>query len=258
MNKDSLPSTLRFTDCVENYVLYRPSYPAALIHHLTNACGIGAETSIADIGSGTGIFTRLLLGTGATVFAVEPNAAMRGAAEVALGNMAAFHSVAGTAESTGLRVSSISLVTCAQAFHWFDPIAASAEFRRILTSDGSCALVWNTMNPTGSVFAKGYEEIKTRYSTDFNQIRHEHLRGTAVFEGFFGNRDWRRSVFENHQNLDFAGLKGRLLSASYAPKEGDPRHMPMLSALRELFERSETKGTIRMEYETEVYLGRMT
>jgi SAM-dependent methyltransferase len=258
MGKEVLNPTQRFTDRVGNYVLYRPSYPEALIDHLAETCRIGNGTCIADIGSGTGIFTKLLLGTGATVHAVEPNAAMREAAEGILGSLAGFRSVAGTAESTGLGDHSVSLVTCAQAFHWFDPLAASLEFRRILSPAGSCALVWNTMNPTGSAFAVGYEAIKARFGTDFGRVRHENLKATTVFEDFFGNREWRRVVFENSQVLDFPGLKGRLLSSSYAPKENDPRHEPMLDALKELFGRCEQQGQVRMEYETELYLGHIS
>ncbi len=258
MGKEGLNPTQRFTDRVDNYVLYRPSYPDGLIAHLADTCRIGRNSRVADIGSGTGIFTRLLLATGATVFAVEPNAAMRDAAECALRSEPGFRSVAGTAESTGLGERSVSLVTCAQAFHWFDPLATSLEFRRILSPAGSCALIWNTMNPTGSAFAVGYEAIKARFGTDFGRVRHEHLRTSTVFEEFFGNRDWRRLVFENFQVLDFAGLKGRLLSSSYAPKKEDPRHGPMLEALRELYDRCEQEGQVRMEYETELYLGHIS
>jgi len=73
--------TARFSDRVALYQRYRPSYPTEVIDLLRRECALGPEMVAADIGSGTGIFTRLLLETGATVIAVEPNAEMRYAAE---------------------------------------------------------------------------------------------------------------------------------------------------------------------------------
>ncbi len=213
---------------------------------------------MADVGSGTGIFTRLLLDAGAKVFAVEPNEAMRRAAEGELAGRPGFTSVAGTAERTGLPPQSVALVTCAQAFHWFDPANTRREFMRILAPAGWCALIWNTAALRGGGFAEGYEEIKLKFGTDFQEIRHENIKRDERFGAFFGNRDWEKRGFENFQILDFAGLRGRLLSSSYAPKEGHPGHAPMLAALRDLFDRFQSGGSIRMDYETELFLGRFT
>jgi SAM-dependent methyltransferase len=180
----------------------------------------------------------------------------RGRGAGAFGGRPDFISLKGTAESTGLRDRSVSLITCAQAFHWFDPLRAAAEFRRILSPGGSCAIVWNTALPEASEFAIGYERIKVRFGTDFGRIRHESIQTPARFDGFFGPGNWRKRSFPNHQVLDFEGLSGRLRSSSYAPKEGDPRHGPMMSALRDLFDHCQRSGLVRMDYETEVYLGR--
>jgi SAM-dependent methyltransferase len=247
----------RFSDRVGDYVRYRPSYPAELIGHLQANAGLAEATVVADVGSGTGIFTRLLLETGATVFAVEPNDGMRGAAEAGLGARANFRSVKGTAEATGLADGSVSLVTSAQAFHWFEAASARREFLRILTRNGWCALIWNTAITGGSDFAAGYERIKEEYGTDFRSVRHETIEKTGRLDAFFGAGNWDKHVFGNSQTLDFAGLRGRLLSSSYAPKEGHPRHGEMVSALRELFERCQEGGAVRMDYRTELFLGRL-
>ena len=190
------------------------------------------------------------------MFAVEPNDAMRGAAEAELRGDPNFVSVKGTAEATGLRDHSVSLVTCAQAFHWFDAAKARREFVRILAPGGSCALVCNTAVVDASDFAAGYERIKEEFGTDFTRVRHETLEKAGRFDAFFGAGRWERRVFANSQTLDFAGLRGRLLSSSYAPRQGHPRHPAMLAALRELFDRCQQGGAVRMEYETELFLGR--
>jgi len=213
--------------------------------------------TVADVGSGTGIFTRLLLGTGAKVFAVEPNDAMRNAAEAELGAHANFVSVKGTAEATGLKDNSVSLVTCAQAFHWFDPAAARLEFRRILVADGWCALIWNTAVVGGTDFAAGYERIKEEFGTDFRRVRHETIEMSGRFDAFFGAGRWVKECFGNFQTLDFEGLKGRLLSSSYAPREGHARHGEMMAALRELYDRCRDGALVRMDYRTELFLGRL-
>src|ERR1700729_1598776 len=102
--------TERFSSRVENYVRYRPSYPPAAIELLKSRCGLRSGARVADLGSGTGILTQLLLEAGAEVLAVEPNEPMRAAAEARLGAEARFHSVAGTAEATALAASSVELL----------------------------------------------------------------------------------------------------------------------------------------------------
>ena len=257
MGKGDLNPLGRFSDRVGDYVRYRPSYPAGLIELLRERAGLGAGAAVADVGAGTGIFSRLLLQAGARVFAVEPNDGMRAAAEAELGGEPRFASLKGTSEATGLAAASVDLITCAQAFHWFEPVATGREFRRILAPGGHCALIWNTA-VRGGEFAEGYEEIKARFGTDFQQIRHENIKAPERFGPFFGPGGWKRHAFANDQVLDWTGLRGRLLSSSYAPAPGQPGHEPMLAALRALFDRCQQAGSVRMEYETELYLGRLT
>src|ERR1051325_1258238 len=125
-------STLRFGSRVANYAKYRPSYPDKVLDYLQHECHLTPESVIADVGSGTGIFTKLLLDQGYTVYAVDPNDAMRQEAEKQLKSLNGFHSVNGTAENTSLADKSASLIVCAQAFHWFNNAEAKAEFKRIL------------------------------------------------------------------------------------------------------------------------------
>jgi SAM-dependent methyltransferase len=245
----------RFSDRVQDYVRYRPGYPVEVIRFLAEKTGLARTGAVADVGAGTGIFTRLLLDTGATVFAVEPNDAMRSAAEAELGGRANFKSVKGSAEATGLSDGSVSLVTCAQAFHWFDPAKARREFMRVLKPGGWCAVVWNTPLVGGSEFAAGYERIKEEFGTDFERVRQETIEKAGRFDAFFGGRPWEQRDFANSQTLDHQGLTGRLLSSSYAPKNGHPRHEDMLAALDRLFERCQRDGVVRMEYKTELFLG---
>jgi SAM-dependent methyltransferase len=106
----------RFTGRATAYAATRPTYPPSLVTLL----GLRRGDVVCDLGSGTGIFSRLLLDAGATVYAVEPNEDMRSAAEGELGDNERFHSVAGRAEATTLPDGVCDLVTAAQSFHWFD------------------------------------------------------------------------------------------------------------------------------------------
>src|ERR1700744_1650569 len=150
-------STQRFTDRVADYVKYRPSYPRDVVSFLHETCGVAPDAQVADIGAGTGISARLFLDAGHPVIAVEPNLAMREAANAWLAPYENFRSVAGTAEATTLEDASVDLVIAAQAFHWFDPVATRREFARILRPQGHVALFWNSRLLDRSPFLAGYE-----------------------------------------------------------------------------------------------------
>jgi SAM-dependent methyltransferase len=248
--------TTRFDDRVDDYVRNRPGYPPDAIGLLGRDCGLRAGCDVADVGSGTGKLTELLLAAGARVFAVEPSAGMRAAAERLLGRMPGFVSVEGRAEATGLPNASVDLVTAAQAFHWFDQAAARVEFLRILRPRGVVALTWNEQDVTGSPFQEEYQGFLWRFSVDYAEVDHRHAASRERIAAFFGSGDVREAEFPNHQDLDLDGLRGRYISCSYALPRGDPRFPEAMSALEGIFRRHQHDGRVRMAYRTRVYHGR--
>lgn len=244
----------RFSSRVANYVRYRPSYPPAVLQCLKTECGLAESWTVADVGSGTGIWTRMLLENGNEVFAVEPNGPMREAGERFLMKHPRFHSIAGTAEATALEAASVNLVTAAQAFHWFDSARCRREFSRILRAGGWIALIWNERLTEAAPLLSDYEEFLKEFATDYETVDHRRIDGGAL-RRFFGGA-FESRVFPNAQRLDFDGLKGRLLSSSYAPESSHPRHEEMLAALRKIFERHQAGGEVAFEYETKLYFGR--
>jgi SAM-dependent methyltransferase len=249
-------TTERFSNRVDDYVRYRPGYPAEVVDFL-HGQGVRADAVIADIGSGTGIFTALLLDAGHTVYAVEPNAPMRAAAESTLGSNPRFHSVDGTAESTTLPDASVDAIVAAQAFHWFDVPKARVELERILRPGGLVALVWNDRREEGSTFATQYQALIDRYNTDLATVDHRRLTrdDASAVRGFFGDAQMREARFENHQDLGFDGLRGRLVSSSYIPSPGEPHYDEMIEELRALFDRHAVGGRVRLDYDTRLYHG---
>jgi SAM-dependent methyltransferase len=247
-------STQRFTDRVSDYVRFRPGYPPEVVTFLHVTCGLADNARVADIGAGTGISTRLFLDAGHAVVAVEPNPAMRAAADRWLGHYPGYSSVAGTAEATSLPDGSVDLVTAAQAFHWFDAAEAQREFARILKPNGLIVLMWNSRLLDATPFLAGYEALLQRFSDDYQSVAERYADDDSM-TAWFAGRLAHKASFPNAQRLDFDGLKGRLMSSSYAPKAGHPNHEPMLAALRELFDRTAHDGAVEFLYETCVYTG---
>jgi ubiquinone/menaquinone biosynthesis C-methylase UbiE len=247
--------TLRFSTRVGNYIRFRPGYPPAVLDLLRAECGLTPATPVADIASGTGIFTRMLLDNGNQVFAVEPNQEMRQAAERLLASYPKFVSVNAAAEATTLPDGSVELVTAAQAAHWFDHARARREFARILKLGGWTVLLWNERRTDATPFLRAYEQLLVRYGTDYQQVRHEHT--TDTIDGFFQPASCRKKVFAMTQEFDYVSLAGRLLSSSYTPLPGHPNHRPMLDELRRIFEAHASDGKVPMSYHTRVYYGQL-
>jgi SAM-dependent methyltransferase len=248
-------ATSRFSDRVENYVRFRPGYPNEVIEELKAECGLTPGDVVADIASGTGIWTRMLLENGNSVFGVEPNAEMRKAGERLLAAFPKFTSAAGTAETTTLADQSVNFVTAAQAAHWFDRARARSEFVRILKPGGWLVLLWNERVTDSTALLRNYEQLLLTYATDYQDIRHEHT--TSAINEFFDPAPFQARVFDMRQEFDYAGIEGRLLSSSYAPGPDHPRHAPMLRELRGIFEANAVEGRAVFEYKTRLYFGRL-
>ncbi|SFW83867.1 class I SAM-dependent methyltransferase [Chitinophaga sancti] len=249
---DKFNSKERFSDRVDNYKKYRPGYPDSLIEFLAARVGLSGDSAVADIGSGTGILTELLLKEGWTVYAIEPNAKMREAAETQLGAYANFSSINGSGETTGLPDQSVQLITVAQAFHWIDPVLARKEFDRILLPGGHIALLWN-LRTLESPFDKGYEQIKATYGTDYHEIRKAH---EPELTEFFAPAVMEVHYFRHSQQLDFEGLKGQVLSSSYMPQPGQKNYEEMMQALTTLFEENQENGEVTITYDAKLYINK--
>lgn len=241
-----LDPTGRFTDVAADYVKHRPGYPAAAIDAVLAGLGEPASLEAADVGAGTGISARLLAARGVRVFAVEPNAAMRDAAEP--NPNVTWRD--GTAEATGLGESSVGLVLCAQSFHWFRAPEALVEFHRVLRPAGRLALLWNNRDDEDP-FTRGYIEAIRAVGGDHVAEMRAFDPGVIARAGLFAPAAIQ--AWPSEQALDREGLRGRALSASYVPRE--PSARAALGALLDgLFERHrDADGLVRLRYRTTLY-----
>jgi SAM-dependent methyltransferase len=249
-------SKQRFSSRVADYVRYRPGYPRAILDPLREECGLTPESVIADVGSGTGLLSRVFLDNGNAMYGVEPNADMRAAGEEFLRSYPKFHSVAGSAEATTLPDASVDFVVAGQAFHWFDPKATRGEFARILKPGGGVAVVWNERRVETSALLRAYEDLLRKYSTEYARVSAQYPEAQRMAE-FFAPGEFRHRTFPNEQLFDFDGLRGRLLSSSYSPPKDHPNHGPMLAELKRIFDAHATNGRVRIEYGTHLYYGRL-
>jgi len=254
MHQPPRDSTTRFSNRVENYVRFRPTYPDGVIQILQRETSLTTASVIADIGSGTGISSQLFLRSGNEIFAIEPNPEMRQAAEAMLRGFPRFHSVAASAEATQLPSASVDYVIAGQAFHWFDRDLARKEFARILRPAGWVVLFWNSRRTDSTPFLRDYESLLQEFGTDYREIEHKQI-DLEILRVFFADGQFTARSLFNEQRFDLDGLKGRLLSSSYAPTEEHPNYQSMIARLKQLFETHQENNQVCFEYDTELYFG---
>lgn len=255
---DTLRPTERFSDRVDDYVRYRPSYPVEVVRTLEREIGIAPDrTRIVDLGAGTGISAALFLREGYAVTGIEPNAAMRAAAQAHLGAFPRFRIIAGRAEAVPLPDSCCELIVAAQAFHWFDAPRTRVEMQRLLVDHGVVALLWNDRRTEASAFLREYDAILRQHSTDYDTVSASYWSDAQV-TAFFGPGGCTRQVLRSHQDFDLAGLIGRAMSSSYVPRPGQARHSELEEALVRAFERHAVDGRVRFDYDTRLYFGELS
>ena len=248
--------TQRFSSRVADYVKYRPSYPAVIIDLLKAECGLTPDSIVADVGSGTGLLAELFLKAGNRVLGIEPNREMREAGEQLQQGYDRFVSIDATAEATTLPDHSVDFVTAGQSFHWFDRERVGVEFARILRSPGWLVLIWNERRVDSTPFLRAYEQLLRTYSTEYTRVDHK-LIDRDVIQAAFPAAPFKFRSFENQQCFDLEGVKGRLMSSSYAPEAGHPNHAPLMAELAAIFQQHRVNGEIVFEYDTRVNYGRL-
>jgi SAM-dependent methyltransferase len=211
-----------------SYERGRPSYPLEAVEHLAELLGLGAGRTVADLGAGTGKFTRLLLGTGARVIAVEPQAAMR----AALGALESpsLEIVEGTAESIPLPDASVDVVCAATAFHWFDHEVAMPEIARVVRDGGGLGLIWNERDERVPWVREMTEIIRwdgyRPYGVEFDWRPKIEIGGYFTLGG--------RVQLPYVQMLDRAAFLDRVSSISYISTLSSDERAPLLARCAEL------------------------
>ena len=243
----------RYAGKASQYSRYRPTYPASALEVLRRELGPAAR-AIADIGAGTGLFSRPLLEAGFQVHAVEPNADMRREAESSFAGWENFRSIPGTAEATMLPAASMDAVSCAQSFHWFAVDQVISEFRRILKPGGAVFLIWNNQRFGLDDFHREYEAVLRRGCPDYDRFKLASVGYTPeTLRAMFGTPHVTEYHRDNEQLLDLDGLKGRISSVSYCPRPDSAAYRSVMDAVDTLFSIHQCDGLVRIQYDVEMY-----
>lgn len=247
-------NSTRFTGLAGIYDRFRPGYPDACLQWLADSAGLCGSAVVADIGAGTGKLSEELVLAGLRTVAVEPNPDMLEILERKASTTSLLSVVQATAEQTGLEDSSISLVTAGQSFHWFDPEAFRAECARILCPGAKVALLWNSRRRETDL-VQANAEIFARHVPGFPGFSGDHRISDVMFAEFFRAAGYEYREFEHDQLLTLDEFLGRNLSATYAPRKGDPAYEPLVQDLRALFEEHRESDLLRFPLVTRVFLG---
>ncbi len=245
-------TTTKFDGRAKDYAAGRPTYSAELVCWLRGA-GIEKSSVIADVGSGTGKFSKCLLDEGCKVFAVEPNSDMRAVAEADLRGNPDFFSVSGSAENTTLPCGSVDFVTVAQAFHWFDGAKFRRECLRILKKSGKVFLIWNSREPDAPLNLE-WSGIASRYCPDFRGFGNGIRRGDEKIKAFFGEK-YDYAAFDYPLIFTKEGFIKRCLSSSYSLTESDESYGKYLESLLNLFDKYAKSGILSVPNRSVVYCG---
>ena len=245
----------RFTDKAKKYEKYRPEYPEGALTEILLRSSVLPYTNqkVADIGSGTGKFTKLLLDRGFEVYSIEPNNEMRSIAESKFKGNERFHSINATSEDTTLEDKSVSLITVAQAFHYFDLEKTKKEFLRILKPGGKVALLWN-FRLKDSEFIREYENAI--YGIHSQKVKPTHAQDNMtedLFDKFFTRHETIN--IPNSQTFILEELWGRTMSNNHAPKENEPEYQELYEKVKNIFYKYQKDGKVVFPYRTQIVVG---
>ncbi|MGA8488605.1 MAG: class I SAM-dependent methyltransferase [Gaiella sp.] len=231
-----------FGAVADAYERARPGYPEDAVRWLAG----DEPCDVVDLGAGTGKLTRSLVALGHRVTAVEPLEEMLDRLRVAVPGAIA---VRGSAEEIPLTDGSADVVTCAQAFHWFDPAVALPEMARVLRRDGRIALVWNTRDDAQAWVAELTDTVIGR--SEFRTGGVNATTDRVDESGHFGPVE--RASFSHVQLLGREDLVELVRSRSQCAVLSEAERAPVLEGVESLFDTHARDGVLAMPYVTECF-----
>ena len=191
------------------YATSRPGYPDAIVDWMHDRLGILPGRTVLELGAGTGKFTGSLVGTGASILALKPIAAMLDHLVV---DFPSVQPLVGQAEVIPLPDASVDAVVCATAFHWFATPAVMAEIRRVLKIGGTLGLVWNLRDESVR-WVEQLSVLTNAHQGSALRERADAWRDVFPSEGFSSleESEWRYA----HQGAVDDVVVGRTLSTSF-------------------------------------------
>ena len=240
-----------FSTQAVTYAQGRPNYPRQLTGWLADVLRIDGQSTVIDLGAGTGKFTRLLNALAPSLIAVEPVQAMAAQLAKLLPDV---RLVNGTAESIPLASACADALVCAQSFHWFSTQAALAEIHRVLKPNGRLGLVWNVRDESVDWVA-AITAIITPYEGDTPRFHSGKWR--EAFTGEYFSAPEMTCFPYNHVGSPQEVIMDRVLSVSFIAALPAAEKAQVTAQLRNLIDTHPAlKGhdTVAFPYQTQAYV----
>ncbi len=138
----------RFSGFADYYARFRPTPPRIITDILIQLARVSRPHLVVDLGSGTGLSTRLWADRADAVIGIEPSDDMRQQAAKQSAHLTNVRYQHGLSTATGLPDNCADIVTASQSLHWMEPAGTFAEVARILRSGGIFAALDNDWPPT--------------------------------------------------------------------------------------------------------------
>jgi ubiquinone/menaquinone biosynthesis C-methylase UbiE len=250
-----MDNTSQFNSRAKKYTVGRASYPIEICEDLLSILGLDCDCSVADVGAGTGKLTAILAKRFSHVYAIEPNKEMFTELKGQVLTCSNVSVLNGSAEQTSLENSSVDIVCAAQAFHWFNPVLAKAEFLRVLNGKGGIAIIRNVKDLRDEGMFEYDKLIKDTFPA-YLESPHQKL-SDSVLEEFVAPCPLHFRHYSNYQVLNWESFTARLDSLSYIPMSGGERDR-FNTCMRNIFDKYSKNEKFTMRYVTEMHVAKIS
>jgi SAM-dependent methyltransferase len=219
-----------FSDAAAVYEKTRPDYPPAALAWLGEHLALGPGRRVLDLAAGTGKLTRGLVGSGASVIALEPVEGMR---RTLVGAVPGAPVVAGVAQAIPLGNETVDAITVAQALHWFATVEAVDEMYRVLRPGSRLAVVWNRRvlsDPLQATLHRLMAPLRGTTPTGASGEWRGVLRDTGSSAPRFVPEAQLRAPWS--QPIDVEGVAGRVASVSFVAAMDSAERERLLEEVR--------------------------
>lgn len=175
-----------FEGLVDDYDAGRPTYPTALYDALPPLAG----APLLELGAGTGIATRDLVGRGALVVSTDLGPRMLGRLHARLPQVPV---VVARAEALPFVDGAFEGVAGAQMWHWVDVPAAAGEVARVLAPGGWLALWWNDVDADGEPWYDAQQDRLEAAGTGYRRTYRAQDYAGSLQGSFRSVQEWTGS-----------------------------------------------------------------
>lgn len=224
-----------------NFYNSRPAYAVECIDYLKNTMKISKNSTIGDIGAGTGILSRQILELGCNLVAIEPNKCMFEALKKNLSDQKKAVVIQATAENTTLDNNILDGIVVGTAFHWFDIDKFKSECKRILKKGSKVAILRIFNN------SKADKMLDEKY--------HFSKKDVDLANKFFGPNNTETNKFEYELEYNLENEINLLLSSATAPLPSDENYDLYVKRIKNNYFKDYQNKPYMRQFAVRTYIG---